>query len=78
MVDSLIFLAWGMLTSFTLVDVYYRLLEEKVVGCAQILFVMIDFASALNMALIVVLLLYLIRWYLLIRIDHLSRQTNAL
>jgi hypothetical protein len=67
-----------MLTSFTLVDVYYRLLEEKVVGRAQILFVMIDFASALNMALIVVLLLYLIRWYLLIRIDHLSRQTNAL
>jgi hypothetical protein len=70
-------LAWGILTSFTLVKICYQLMDERVASRAAILFVIIDFATALNMALLVVLILYLARWYLLKRIERLLERTET-
>jgi hypothetical protein len=71
-------LVCGILTSITLFNVCEGLLGEKVIGNAIIVFVVRDFASGLSMALFVVLFLYLIRWYLLIRVAHFRKQTIAL
>jgi len=68
---GLTFLGWGIFASVSLVNVCYRVLDEKAVGWATFLFVLIDYATALNMALFVVLLLYLIRWHILKRINSL-------
>ena len=70
-------LAWGILTSFTLVKICYQLMDERIASRAAILFVIIDFATALNMALLVVLILYLARWYLLKRIERLLERTET-
>ena len=74
---GLTFLGWGIFTSISLVDVCYRALSEKVLGWATFLFVLTDYAHALNMALFAVLLLYLIRWHMLTRIDRLEKQTSS-
>jgi hypothetical protein len=48
------------------------LLNEAAPARASILFAIEDLSSALNMALLVVLFLFLIRWHVLTRIKHLS------
>jgi hypothetical protein len=61
-------LVCGILTSVTLINVCEGLLMEKVIGSAEIVLVVSDLAMGLSMALFVVLFLYMIRWYLLIRV----------
>jgi len=55
----------------SLYDVCDRLLDEKRIGSFVILFVIEDFSSAFSMALLVVLFLFLARWHMLRRIEHL-------
>jgi len=68
---SFTFLGWGIFASMSLYDVCDRLLDEKRIGSFVILFVIEDFSSAFSMALLVVLFLFLARWHMLRRIEHL-------
>ena len=68
---SFTFLGWGIFASLSLYDVGDRLLDDKRIGSFVILFVIEDFSSALSMALLVVLFLFLARWHMLRRIEHL-------
>ena len=65
------FLGWGIFASISLTDVCSRLLDDKRIGSFVILFVIQDFSTALTMALLVVLFLFLVRWHMLKRIEHL-------
>ena len=68
---SLIFLAWGFLTSTRLYHMCTSMLMEKTTGRASILLAIQDSTSTLSMALVVVLLLYLARWHMVARIEGL-------
>ena len=69
---GLTFLGWGIFASVTLVNLCYRLLDEKVVGLGTFLLVLIDYATTLSLALFAIALLYLIRWHILQRIQRLG------
>lgn len=64
------FLAWGIFASITLYDVCNQLLDAKRIGSLTILFVIQDFSTALTMALMVVLFLFLVRWHMLERTER--------
>jgi hypothetical protein len=64
------FLAWGIFASISLTDVCNRLLANKTIGNFVILFAIQDFSTTLTMALLVVLFLFLVRWHVLKRIEH--------
>jgi hypothetical protein len=68
------FLGWGIVASISLTDVCSRLLDDKRIGSSVILFVIQDFSTALTMALLVVLFLFLVRWHMLKRIEHLRHM----
>jgi len=70
------FLVWGIFASISIYDVCDRLLDEKRVGSFVILFVVQDFSTALTMALLVVLFLFLVRWHMLERIEQLYRLSE--
>jgi hypothetical protein len=78
-----IFLVWGIYASVHFYDACAGLLLQKTVGGSAIFFVVQDFAAALNMTLLVALGLFLVRWYLVRRIERLrpgtvsSRGTQA-
>ena len=72
------FLGWGIFASITLTDVCSRLLDDKRIGSALILFIIQDFSTTLTMALLVVLFLFLVRWHMLKRIEHLRHIPDAL
>jgi hypothetical protein len=65
------FLLWGTLTSLSLSDVCDRLLGEKTIGSAVILFVIRDYAAALTMAFLVVFFSFFVQWHILARIERL-------
>jgi len=69
------FLAWGILACHGLYEICNGLLSEKAVGHFVIIFVIKGFLMTLNMALLTALVLVLIRWHILRRIEWL-RQTN--
>jgi hypothetical protein len=64
------FLAWGIFASITLTDVCSRLLDDKRIGSSWLLFIIPDFSTTLTMALLVALFLFLVRWHMLRRIEH--------
>ena len=68
------FLGWGIVASISLTDVCSRLLDDKRIGSSVILFVIQDFSTVLTMALLVVLFLFLVRWHMLKRIEHLRHM----
>jgi hypothetical protein len=68
---GLVFLAWGLLTLSKVYHVCGMMLLEKGTGRATILLWTQDFSVALSMALSVVVLLFLARWHLLVRIERL-------
>lgn len=70
------FLSWGILTSIGVYDVRDRFLDDKRIGSMVILFVIEDFSKALTMALLVVLILFLVRWHVVRRIDSLRGVTG--
>ena len=70
------FLSWGILTSIGVYDVCDRFLDDKRIGSMVILFVIEDFSKALTMALLVVLILFLVRWHVVRRIDSLRGVTG--
>ena len=70
---GLTFLGWGIFASLDLVDVCNHFLEQGIVRGAGILLVIIDYSMTLNMTLVVALLLYLARWYMLKRIERLHK-----
>jgi hypothetical protein len=65
------FLAWGIFASITLTDVCSRLLYDKRIGSSLLLFIIPDFSTTLTMALLVALFVFLVRWHMLKRIEHL-------
>jgi hypothetical protein len=70
------FLSWGIFVSISLTDVCSRVLDDKKIGNSLILFIIPDFSSALTMALLVVLFLFLVLWHMLKRIEHLNRLAD--
>jgi hypothetical protein len=70
------FLAWGIFASICLTDVCNRLLANKTIGNVVILFVIQDFSTTLTMALLVVFFLFLVRWHMLKRIEHIRRMPD--
>jgi hypothetical protein len=65
------FFAWGVLASVSLHDFCEGLLGEKRTARAVLLLAIQDFSATLTMALLVVLFLFLVRWHVLERIEHL-------
>src|SRR5215469_523149 len=61
------FLAWGLLASVGLYDFCNRLLGENAVRRFEILFAIEGFSTALTMALLMMLFLFLLRWHILRR-----------
>jgi hypothetical protein len=68
-----ILLAWGVMTSTSLVEVSNRLLREKTIGSATFLILLEDYSVVLSLALFVVLFVFLVRWHLLLRIERLQK-----
>ncbi len=68
------FLGWGIFTSISVYDVCNRLLDDKVIGSFMIVFVIQEFSTVLSMALFVVLFVFLVRWHVVKRLEHLSRK----
>jgi hypothetical protein len=69
---GLIFLSYGILFSTSLYDVCNRLLGDNRWGSEAILLVVEDYATGLNMALWVVVFVFLARWHMLKRIERLT------
>ncbi len=67
------FFSWAILVSSNVVNVGQRILEQREPWGASILIVIISYSEALSRALLVALLLYLIRWHLLKRIERLRK-----
>ena len=68
------FLAWGILASVHLTETCRFILNDRGRGHAQlILFDLIENATYLSMALLVVAFLYIIRWHMLRRGDRLRK-----
>jgi hypothetical protein len=67
---GLIFLSSGLLTSTTVYNTCNGLLMEKGTRMAAILPVIQDFSAALSVGLLVAVFLYLVRWYLLSRLER--------
>jgi hypothetical protein len=65
------FLAWGILVSTTLYEVSRGMMNEKVTGRLIILSEIRELSTALSMALLVALFVFLVRWHVLARIDGL-------
>lgn len=70
------FLAWGIFASITLTDVCSRLLDDKRIGSSLLLFIIPDFSTTLTMALLAALFLFLVRWHMLNRIEHLRHMPD--
>ncbi len=70
------FLGWGILASISLYEVCDRLLDVKGMARFAILFVVQDFAVALVMALLVAVFLFLVRWHMLDRMQHLRHAPD--
>jgi len=69
-------LVWGILTSWNLGNVCERLLDEPKFGLATIAVILADYAEVALVTLCVILLLYLIRWHFLARIDSLQNESR--
>jgi hypothetical protein len=67
---GLVCLAWGLLTSAGVYHACGMMYFEKNIRGAAILLWVQDFSVALSMALSVVVFLYLVRWYLLVRTER--------
>lgn len=70
------FLGWGIFASISLTDVCSRLLDYKTIGSSLIPFTIQDFSTALTMALLAVLFLFVVRWHMLKRIEHLRHMPD--
>jgi hypothetical protein len=70
------FLAWGIFASITLTNVCSRLLDDKRIGSSLLLFIIPDFSTTLTMALLVALFLFLVRWHMLKRIEHVRHMPD--
>jgi hypothetical protein len=68
------FFSWAILVSFNVIRVGQRILEQQEPWGVSILIVIMFYAEALSGALLVALLLYLIRWHILKRIEYLGKQ----
>jgi hypothetical protein len=68
---ALTFLGWGLFASVNLSDVCNRLFDENTIRRFVILFVIQDFSTTLTMALLVMTFLFLVRWHIVKRIEHL-------
>jgi len=70
------FLCSGILASKSLYEISNQLFDGKKMGSLEILFVVRDFSAAFTMALLVVLFLFLVRWHVLERIEHLRQMPD--
>ena len=64
-------LVWGVFAASSFHRVRYQLLVEKTIGREAILLVLDDYARALSDALLVVFIIFLVRWHLQARIERL-------
>jgi hypothetical protein len=67
------FFSWALLVSFNVVNVGQVILNQREPWGASILIVIMDYSESLTRALLVALLLYLIRWHILKRIEYLRK-----
>ncbi len=67
------FFSWALLVSFNVVKVGQLILNQREPWGASILIVIMDYSESLDRALLVALLLYLIRWHILKRIEYLRK-----
>jgi hypothetical protein len=67
---GLVCLAWGLLASVGVYHACGTMFLEKSFGWTAILLWIQDFSTALSMALSVIVVLFLVRWYLLVRIER--------
>ena len=60
----------GLLTTTTVYDTCSALLLEKRPGLTAVVPVIQDFSATLGVGLSVILILYLVRWHILVRLEH--------
>jgi hypothetical protein len=65
------FLGWAILSSASIYNVCYGMLNEMVTGRPVILYVILDLFTSLSMALWVALFVFLVRWHVCNRIERL-------
>jgi len=63
---------WGLFASIGLYQLCNRLLDQRRVGDLLVVFLIREFSTALTMALLVALFLYLVQWYLYRRAEKLA------
>lgn len=68
------FLGWGLFASVRLYNVCNRLLDDKMAGRFVVVYLVREFSTALTMALIVVIFVFLARWHIINRIEHLHKS----
>ncbi len=68
-----VFFSWAILVFFNVPNVGRSILEQREPWGASILIVVMFYSEALSAALLVALLLYLIRWHILKRIEYLRK-----
>jgi hypothetical protein len=73
---GLMFIAWGILASIDVSDVCHQLLNAKRIESFEILFGIQDLSTTLAMALLVTLLLFLVRWHTLERIERVRHMSD--
>ena len=66
------FIAWGISVSTSFYQLSVRLLDEKRFGSFGLLFGFLGFSRTLTMTLLVVLFMFLVRWHITARADHLE------
>ena len=70
-----VILSYALLFSTSLYGVCRDVLNDNRVGGAALFFVIEDYAAALSMAILVILMVFLVRWHLVRRIERLAEIT---
>jgi hypothetical protein len=65
----------GLCISLSLNNVCNRLMNVKVVGVSTIIFILADYATVLTMTFFAILLMFLVRWHFIARINYLRRRS---
>jgi len=71
---SCVFLGWGFVVSISLSEDCDRLLASKGTGSFLVLYFIQELSSLLTMTLLVVLFVFLVRWHIVNRIEHLRHS----
>jgi hypothetical protein len=68
------YLGWGIFASTSVYNLCNRLLDDKRVGSLVVVMIIREFSTTLTMALLVALFIFLTKWHISRRIEHLRKS----